>query len=82
MLFNRHGITLADYDKILEAQNGLCAICTRPQGSEVRRMAVDHNHQTGQVRALLCTACNLLVGWAEHPDLSKALEYVSDWKNR
>jgi hypothetical protein len=60
------GIGLAEYSDMLVAQDGKCAICNRPETEErlgVRRaLSVDHNHQTGQVRGLLCTACNKAVG--------------------
>ena len=54
----RYGITYAEYCAIAESQNGLCAICHCPQ-SNGRRLYVDHNHYTGEVRALLCHKCNL-----------------------
>ena len=55
------GMTKADYDALLAQQGGVCAIC---QGlcSNGRRLAVDHDHQTGQVRGLLCQRCNTALG--------------------
>lgn len=52
-----YGITIEDYDKILEAQGGTCAICDG--GTTKRHFAVDHNHKTGQIRGLLCARCNM-----------------------
>ena len=52
----RYGLTLDDYDKLFLAQQGKCALCRRTQK---RRLFVDHNHETGKVRGLLCTACNM-----------------------
>ena len=57
----KYGITLADYDQMFAEQDGLCAICFQPP-TEGRRMAVDHNHETGKVRGLLCLRCNLAIG--------------------
>jgi hypothetical protein len=55
----RQGLTIAQYDELLEAQGGVCAICGRPPKN--RRLAVDHNHKTGKIRGLLCWVCNLKV---------------------
>lgn len=52
-----YGITKEQYDKLYAAQGGRCAICRRATGA-ARRLAVDHNHKTGEVRGLLCKPCN------------------------
>jgi hypothetical protein len=66
-LKDRYGITEGDYDALLAAQGGSCAICrSAPTG---KKLHVDHNHETGVVRELLCGFCNFLVGWVEsRPD--------------
>ena len=51
-----YGITIEDYDKILESQKGKCAICHG--GTTKRFLATDHNHKNGNVRGLLCGSCN------------------------
>ena len=59
-----YGLTLADYGRMLAAQGGRCALC----GSEPRpgeNLHVDHDHETGAVRALLCRKCNTALGWFE-----------------
>ena len=61
-LRSRYGITLDDYNDMLQAQNGSCAICPATALEEV--LCVDHNHDTGEVRALLCTTCNTMLGMA------------------
>src|SRR5216683_6936514 len=48
----KYGLTLAEYDTLFAAQEGLCAICRRPPGK--KSLAVDHEHGTGRVRGLLC----------------------------
>lgn len=51
-----YGITAEEYDTLLGFQDGRCAICHHLPKS--RRLAVDHDHKTGEVRGLLCTRCN------------------------
>lgn len=55
----QYGITSFDYERLLEAQRGVCAICGDPPNGS---FAVDHNHASGVVRGLLCRQCNLVVG--------------------
>lgn len=56
----RFGITLEEYDVLLNIQNGVCAIC----GNKCNRgrLAVDHCHKTGRIRGLLCRKCNAILG--------------------
>jgi hypothetical protein len=60
---SRYGITLDDYNEMLERQGGTCARCKQPPG--LLRLAVDHDHYTGRVRGLLCGACNTYLGRLE-----------------
>lgn len=81
-LKGRYGISIEEYDRMFMIQSGLCAICHKPETNLLhgspRRLAVDHNHSTGQIRALLCTKCNAVLGWAsEDADvLRAAAEYI------
>lgn len=65
-----YGITVEDYDRMLEDQGGVCAICHKTEtvrhnnGGCVRRLAIDHCHETGEVRGLLCARCNSMLGQA------------------
>ena len=52
-----YGISAAEYDALYKAQGGRCAICRTATG-KARRLAVDHDHKTGEVRGLLCKPCN------------------------
>ncbi len=76
------GLTVADYQKKFVAQNGVCAICERQEVSkrngEVKWLAVDHDHETGVVRDLLCTACNNALGQLQDDAnlLRKAADYI------
>ncbi len=78
-LLRNYGITLADYGAMLEAQGGRCLLCGKPHG-EGRSgvLHVDHDHDTGRVRGLLCTRCNRVIGMAdEDPDLlTRMASYV------
>lgn len=57
----QYGLTPAEYDAMLELQDGVCAIC-RNECSTGQSLAVDHCHETGRVRGLLCKACNRGIG--------------------
>lgn len=76
------GITLSDYEMMLGTQGGVCAICAQPERGTLRgklkRLAVDHDHATGKIRALLCSNCNPMIGYAgdEPTLLRKAAEYI------
>jgi Recombination endonuclease VII len=65
-----YGITMADYQAMVEAQGGKCALCGKPHMAlsstgTPRPLHVDHDHATGRIRGLLCGSCNGRVGWLE-----------------
>lgn len=63
----KFGITEDDYNKMFESQVGLCAICHNPENGI--KLAVDHCHDTGKVRGLLCKRCNMGIGLlGDNPD--------------
>lgn len=57
----KYGITIDFYDKLLEKQNYVCAICNLPNNNGYK-LCVDHCHSTGQIRGLLCHTCNTALG--------------------
>ena len=57
----KYGLTLEQYEAMHNAQNGVCAICGKPNQNN-RILCVDHDHKTGKVRKLLCTSCNSKLG--------------------
>lgn len=66
-LVRKYGLTREEYLALHVAQGGVCAICGRAEtmrssGDGVRELAVDHDHETGRVRALLCASCNAGLG--------------------
>ena len=72
-----YGMTLEDYDELLEEQEYLCAVCHTHVDDAVlvsgRHFCVDHNHETGEVRGLLCHLCNTMLGKArDNPDILMA----------
>ena len=65
------------YERMLYLQNGKCAICGR-EDNGARRFCVDHDHETGRIRGLLCGRCNTGLGFFEDNTeaLRAALEYL------
>jgi len=55
------GLTIAQYDDLLAKQDAKCFVCQRPADSFAKRLAVDHDHKTLEIRGLLCTHCNRTV---------------------
>lgn len=75
----RYGISLEEYDRILEEQNGVCAICACLESDNKKDLlSVDHDHETGQIRGLLCSNCNRGLGsFKDSLDLlDKAVDYL------
>lgn len=70
-ILKKYGITIYQYMDMLELQNGLCAICLKPETAadkkygKIKNLAVDHDHKTGLVRGLLCFKCNYAIGLLE-----------------
>ncbi len=82
------GISIEDYEEMSKAQNHLCAICFNPETSvhasgTLKTLAIDHDHETGAIRQLLCSRCNRALGgfWDSIEVLSKALEYLKKHRN-
>ena len=75
-----YGLTVEEYDAMYLFQDSGCAICQAPTGANGKRLAVDHNHQTGVVRGLLCDDCNIGLGkFKDNPNLlATALNYLKD----
>ena len=79
-LIKQFGITLIDYEVLLEKQNYKCLICGISQESLSQQMAVDHDHQTNKIRGLLCGSCNGGLGLFKDNILllRKAIKYLKN----
>src|SRR5918992_2105889 len=81
----KYGLTLLDYDEMVKTQDGRCRICgTTDSGIAGEVWAVDHDHVTNRVRALLCSACNAGLGlFGDGPArLRAAADYLETVKQR
>lgn len=80
---NTYGITVEEYEQMLAAQNNRCAICKtdKPSGPG-KKLFVDHDHETGTVRGLLCCKCNFMIGHAVDgiPTLRAAVRYLKKYQ--
>jgi len=74
----KYGITYENYLLLIEDQNNKCAICCKIMNGK-REPAIDHCHDTGQVRQLLCSNCNAAIGLLQDDPIiiEKAAQYVS-----
>lgn len=77
-LLKKYNITYKEYELILKCQNYKCAICGRTPEENKKMLAVDHNHKTGKNRGLLCSSCNICLGFIEKNtlDISTIGEYI------
>ncbi len=82
---SKYGLKSGEYDKMLLGQGGVCAICLCPEVAmskwgTPRNLSLDHNHDTGKPRGLLCHCCNLVVGKFKDDPLrfKKAAEYLEN----
>ena len=80
-LLRKYGITQDDFDRMLSEQQGACGIC-KEKMTPGKFTHVDHDHETGTVRSLLCHRCNVGIGhFQENPDLLiAAAEYLKGHK--
>lgn len=76
-----YGISINEYDRMVELHQGGCAICRQPCSTH-KRLSVDHDHNTGAVRGLLCQKCNTGIAmFLEDENLFwNALEYLKKFK--
>lgn len=85
-LLGLYGIGTEQFDALLSAQNGACALCgtTLDRSSKVSSPHVDHCHQTGVVRGILCHHCNVLLGHARESSalLRAAINYLDAHGNK
>jgi hypothetical protein len=70
LLKSRYGISLKEYDRMFKQQDGGCAICR--QGPNGKSLHIDHCHDTGKIRGLLCSNCNTSIGKLRSPALLRS----------
>ncbi len=76
-LRKKYDISFEDFEKMLAAQGWSCAICETPLDLWGRTTHVDHDHETGVVRGILCVRCNIGIGYIDDPDvMKKARQYI------
>jgi hypothetical protein len=80
-LMTKFGITLDEYDEMLERQDQKCFICgcdAKSPRVKQKNFCVDHDHKTGDVRKILCDSCNLILGNADDDIelLKKCINYL------
>lgn len=77
-----YGISVEQYEEMMQAQEGLCALCGKPPSGwgKSRTLHIDHCHETGEVRSLLCTYCN--TGLGKFNDNAELLRKAADYLER
>lgn len=79
----KYGITLVEYKKILADQFLCCACCGDSWLDDESSInwPVDHNHETGKVRGIVCPPCNWMLGWARDTveRLESGIKYLQKW---
>jgi len=78
-----YGITIEEYEEMLDEQDGKCSICNTDTPSDGKRLHIDHNHNTGKVRGLLCNNCNHGLGQFKDNQnlLAMAIQYLKIYEN-
>ena len=81
---SKYGLTIDEYNSMFNAQNGKCAICGSygDESKPHRKLYIDHNHMTGNVRGLLCHKCNFMIGQANDDTsiLQKGIDYLRKYE--
>ena len=78
MLRRLYGLSFDDYNNMLTIQNNSCVICKTEESKLPRKLSVDHDHNSGKIRGLLCAYCNRALGlFNDEPSrILKAIEYL------
>jgi hypothetical protein len=83
-LKRKYNITLEQYNKMFVEQEGRCAICKTHQLELKKTLSVDHNHETKQIRELLCRDCNCALGYIKEniEIVYNLIKYIQKHKNK
>ena len=74
----KYGITQEDFNTLFIKQKGCCAICGKHETDNKQRLAIDHCHNTGKIRGLLCIKCNIDLGTYERRK-KEFKKYLQEW---
>lgn len=81
---SKYGITGDEYKEMLERSDSLCYACGLPEtfvkNGTIRSLSIDHDHETGKVRGLLCNSCNRAIGFAK--DNADRLQACAEYLRR
>lgn len=77
---NKYNLSVKDFEKMLKQQNYECKICKK---SLKKYSAIDHNHQTGVIRGVLCRKCNVGLGFFKDniKNIKNAIKYLEYHEN-
>ncbi len=92
-LKGRYNITVEYFNRMLLEQKGLCGICGNPETATRKstsgivrtlQLSVDHNHETGEIRGLLCSKCNLAISYFKEDIkyMANAISYIEKHKQK
>lgn len=75
--YRRYGITKPMYDKMIEKQDGKCVLCLVSLEHDLNT-TIDHDHNTGEIRGILCRGCNMVLARFEDPEyLARIFKYLN-----
>jgi hypothetical protein len=77
-LWDGYKLTVEQWHAIYNHQGGVCYACQQPEPVKGRRLSVDHNHTTGEIRGLLCSRCNPVLGKLERAFMRYGLGKILD----
>ena len=79
-LMKKYHLSKEDFSALLESQGGVCKICKTNNPGWHGRFCVDHNHETGNIRGLLCNNCNVILGHSKDDTeiLESAIAYLME----
>lgn len=82
-LENRYGLKFNEYHSLLRKQDNKCAICKINFEKLNRNPSIDHDHNTGKIRGILCHQCNILIGMCFENEeiLENAIDYLINNKD-
>jgi len=83
-LLRKYNITSEYYNELFLKQEGRCLICNKHQSEFKKSLAIDHNHENGEVRGLLCGNCNTAIGLLKESIdlLENAKNYLENYKSK